>query len=52
MSSTDSMTFWDKLGMYLDAVGVSDAGTAWDLAGVPMSDNDHRDFALTLVGAK
>jgi hypothetical protein len=43
------MSFWDKLSMYLDAVGVAEAGTAWDLAGAPMSDNDHRDFATILV---
>ncbi len=43
------MSFWDKLSMYLDAVGVSEAGTAWDLAGAPMPDSDHRDFAMTLV---
>jgi hypothetical protein len=45
----NSMSFWDKLSMYLDAVGVSEAGTAWDLAGAPMPDNDHRDFAMILV---
>lgn len=46
------MSFYDRLSMYLDAVGVSEAGTAWDLAGAPMSDQDHRDFAMILVGGQ
>lgn len=48
----NSMSFWDRLGMYLDAVGIGEAGTAWDLAGAPMPDQDHRDFAMLLVGGQ
>ena len=48
----NSMSFWNRLSMYLDAVGVGEAGTAWDLAGVSMSDQDHRDFAMLLVGGQ
>ena len=44
-----SMTFWDKLGMYVDAVGLENAGVAWDLSLAPMSDVDHRDFATILI---
>jgi hypothetical protein len=44
-----SMTFWDKLGMYVDAVGLENAGVAWDLSLAPMSDVDHRDFATALI---
>lgn len=48
----NSMSFWDRLSMYLDAVGIGEAGTAWDLAGAPMPDQDHRDFAMLLVGGQ
>jgi len=50
MAPNANMTFWDRLSMYLDAVGVQDCGTAWDLAGAPMDDASHREFAYLLAG--
>jgi len=43
------MSFWDKLNMYMEAIGVHEAGTAWDLASAPLGDADHKDFALMLL---
>ena len=45
-----SMTFWDTLSMYIDAIGVESAGTAWDLSHAALSDDQHRDFAALLIG--
>jgi hypothetical protein len=46
------MTFWDKLGMYIDAIGVENAGTAWDLSSAPMPDDDHVHLASMLIGGE
>ena len=43
------MNFWDKLTMYVDALGVQNCGVAWDLARVPLKDEDHSDLVNRLV---
>ena len=45
----ERLNFWDRLSMYLDAVGVESGKFAWDLARLPLEDADHRDLAVTLV---
>ncbi len=45
----ESLTFWDKVSMYIDAFGLDNSSLAWDLANAPMTDRQHRDFAVTMV---
>jgi hypothetical protein len=46
----NAMTFWDRLSMYIDAIGVENSGTAWDLSSAALSDNEHRGLASLLIG--
>lgn len=43
-----TVQFWDRLALYVESVGVENAGVAWDLAHADMSDDDHLAFALML----
>ena len=42
------MQFWDRLALYVEAVGLDNAAVAWDLAHTDMADDDHMEFALML----
>lgn len=42
------MQFWDRLALYVEAVGLDNAAVAWDLAHADMPDDDHLGFALML----
>jgi len=35
--------------MYIDAFGLDNSALAWDLANAPLTDRQHRDFAVTMV---
>jgi hypothetical protein len=44
------MDFFDRLSLYVKAVGVEYVHVAWDLASVGMDNEDHFELASTLAG--
>jgi hypothetical protein len=42
--------FFDRFALYTQAVGLQDVAAAWDLAHLPMNNDDHYKLASILGG--